>query len=106
MRTTGEYSAVLSVWGASGAGKSTAVKVAQSVWSHPKKTKEITMSTAKSIVHKMGEIRNLPVYWDEIKDPAAQKNVFDVFFTGTEGTAPAVSTPTSRCGIDPTGRIC
>lgn len=89
MVTTGEYSGLLSAWGASGAGKSTAVKVAQAVWAHPKKAKEVTMSTARSVVHKMGEIRNIPVFWDEIKDKNAQKNVFDVFFTGTEGVGPS-----------------
>lgn len=83
-----EYSALLSVWGDSGAGKSTAVKVAQGVWGHPKKTKEVTMSTARSVVHKMGQIRNLPVFWDEVKNAKAQKQVFDTFFTGSEGVGP------------------
>src|ERR1035437_2784815 len=83
-----EYSALLSVWGASGAGKSTAVKVAQAVWGHPKTTKEVTMSTARSVIHKMGQIRNLPVFWDEVKNATAQKQVFDTFFTGSEGVGP------------------
>lgn len=83
-----EYSALLSVWGASGAGKSTAVKVAQAVWGHPKTTKEVTMSTARSVIHKMGQIRNLPVFWDEVKNARAQKQVFDTFFTGSEGVGP------------------
>ena len=52
------------------------------------------MSTARSVVHKMGEIKNLPVYWDEIKNKEAQKNVFDVFFTGTEGVGPSRLTST------------
>jgi Domain of unknown function (DUF927) len=89
MVTTGEYSTLLSAWGDSGAGKTTAVKVAQSVWSHPKKTKEVTMSTARSVVHKMGEIHNLPIYWDEIKNKKSQVNVFDTFFTGSEGVGPS-----------------
>jgi hypothetical protein len=89
MVTPAEYSALLSAWGDSGAGKTTAVKVAQAVWSHPKKSKEITMSTARSVIHRMGEVRNLPVYWDEIKNKKAQANVFDTFFTGSEGIGPS-----------------
>ena len=96
MATSGEYSGLLSAWGASGAGKSTAVKVGLAVWGHPKKAKEVAMSTARSVVQKMGEIRNLPVYWDEIKDEKTQANVFDVFFTGTEGVGPSRLTPSAE----------
>jgi Domain of unknown function (DUF927) len=84
-----EYSALLSAWGATGVGKSTAMKVGLSVWGHPKLTKEVTSSTSKSVIHKMGQIRNLPVYWDEIKNKKAQIQVFDTFFSGSEGTGPS-----------------
>jgi hypothetical protein len=83
----GEYNMLLSVWGDSGAGKSTAMKVATSVWGHPKLAKEVTMTTSRSAVSKMGEIRNLPLYWDEIKDKKTQLKVFDSIF-GTEGVGP------------------
>jgi Domain of unknown function (DUF927) len=88
MVTTGEYSTLLSAWGDSGAGKTTAVKVAQSVWSHPKKTKEVALTTARSVVHKMGELHNLPIYWDEIKNKKSQSHVFDTLFSGSEGVGP------------------
>ena len=84
-----EYSALLSAWGATGVGKSTAMKVGLSVWGHPKLTKEVTSSTSKSVIHKMGQIRNLPVYWDEIKNKKAQIQVFETFFSGSEGTGPS-----------------
>lgn len=88
----GEYNMLLSVWGDSGAGKSTAMKVATAVWGHPKMAKEVTMTTARSAVSKMGEIRNLPLYWDEIKDKKTQLKVFDSIF-GTEGVGPGRLTP-------------
>ncbi|HEV8695610.1 MAG TPA: DUF927 domain-containing protein, partial [Lysobacter sp.] len=88
MQISGEYIGLLSAWGAGGAGKSTAVKVAQAVWAHPKKTKEVTLSTVRSVVDKMGKIRHLPVYWDEIRDVKNQAKVFDVIF-GTEGVGPS-----------------
>ena len=85
---TGEYSGFLSAWGTSGPGKSTATKVGLAVWGHPKLAKEVALSTARSIIAKMGDLKNLPVYWDEIKDERAQKSVFDVLFSGTEGVGP------------------
>lgn len=88
MVVPGEYSALLSAWGATGVGKSTAIKVGQSVWGHPKKTKEVTASTSKSVIHKMGQLRNLPVYWDEVTNKKSQAKVFDTFFSGSEGIGP------------------
>ena len=85
MVATGEYGGVISAWGDSGSGKSTSVKIGQSVWGHPKKTKEVTKSTTKSVVQKMGELRHLPMYWDEIKDAKSQHEVFDTTFSATEG---------------------
>ena len=85
MVTTGEYSALLSVWGPTGVCKSTALKVGLAVWGHPKKGKETTNSTSKSVIHKMGQIRNLPVFWDEIRNKEVQKHVYNTFFNGSEG---------------------
>lgn len=86
MVTPAEYAGCLSVWGSeTGVGKTTAMKVGLAVWAHPKKAKETTSSTAKSVIHKMGQIRNLPVYWDEIRNKKAQAHVYDTFFGGSEG---------------------
>jgi hypothetical protein len=88
MVSPAEYSALLSVWGTTGVGKSTAIKVGQAVWGHPKRSKEVTRTTANSVIHKMGTLRNLPIYWDEIKNKTAQKNVFETVFAGSEGIGP------------------
>ncbi len=86
MVTPAEYAGCLSVWGSeTGVGKTTALKVGLAVWAHPLLAKETTKSTSKSVIHKMGQIRNLPVYWDEIRNKKTQANVYDTFFSGSEG---------------------
>lgn len=85
MVVTGLYSTLLNVWGESGNGKSAAMKVAIAVWGHPQKAKEAATSTSKSVLRKMGHIRNLPLFWDEIKDVSIQKHLFTTYFAGAEG---------------------
>lgn len=86
-----ENSVLLSVYGESGSGKSTAVKVAMGVWQHPK-YKEISISTMRSAITKMGELRNLPIYWDEIS-VKAQQTVFEAFMIASEGIDGSRLTP-------------
>ncbi len=82
-----EYSTLLSAWSSeSGTQKSSALKVGLAVWGHPKETKEVTKSTAVSVLLKMGELKSLPLYWDEITTEFAQKNLAKVMFTGSDGT--------------------
>lgn len=51
----------------SGIGKSTTMKIAQAVWGHPKKAVQSLSDTMNSVIKKMGDIKNLPMYWDELK---------------------------------------
>lgn len=81
----GEYSSMLSVWGDSGAHKSSAVKTGIGAWGNPKLAKEVAQTTPKMIIKKMGDLRNLTIYHDEIKDEKAQKGVFTTLFAGSEG---------------------
>lgn len=90
---SGEYSSMLSVYGESGGHKTTAVRVAMAVWSNPKMTKEVAKSTAKSIIRKMGSLRNIPIYQDDIKGAEDQKGVFETLFSGTEGIEQSRLTP-------------
>lgn len=60
----------------SGIGKSTAMKVSQAVWGDPVKAMQSLDDTQNAVLHKMGQIANLPMYWDEIKgDVETQKFV-------------------------------
>jgi len=72
----GESSAVVSaVSRESGVGKSSAMKVAQAVWGNPKTGLTSLDDTSKSVARKMGVIKNLPVFWDELRltDDTAQE---------------------------------
>jgi hypothetical protein len=51
----------------SGIGKSTALRVAQAVWGDPIRGAQGLVDTQNSVVKKLGELRNLPLYWDELK---------------------------------------
>lgn len=51
----------------SGTGKSTGLKVAQSVWGHPIKGINALSDTSNSVVRKLGILNNLPAYWDELR---------------------------------------
>ena len=85
MVTTGEYNGAFSAWGTTGGFKSTALKVAMSIWGHPKLTKETLKSTAKSVINKMGTLKNIPIFWDEIRDAKVQTHLYDTVFGGGEG---------------------
>lgn len=51
----------------SGVGKSSAMRVAAAVWGHPTTTVFALDDTEKSVAYKLGMIRNLPAYWDELR---------------------------------------
>ncbi len=75
---SGQPGGLVAVHGLSAAGKSTTTAIACAVWSHPKKTRETLSSTTNSVVHKMGKLGNLPVYWDEIATDHEQKQLLAV----------------------------
>ena len=80
MRSSGEYVGLFSVWGDTGAGKSTAMRVALAVWGNPKLAKENEGATEKSVLNRLGQIKNLPYMWDEIKDDKAREKVHTLLF--------------------------
>ena len=83
---TGHSGAAASIWSArSGAGKSSALKVAQTVWSHHKQA--LTMNdTANSVLHKLGQTRQLPALWDECRVRAGHEAAFvDMVFSLVQG---------------------
>ena len=83
---TGHSGAAASIWSArSGAGKSSALRVAQTVWSHHKQA--LTMNdTANSVLHKLGQTRQLPALWDECRVRAGHEAAFvDMIFSLVQG---------------------
>jgi hypothetical protein len=81
VRFTGQSGLLMSTFSQeSGIGKSTALKVAQAVWGDPVKAVQGLDDTQNSVINKIGEIRSLPLYWDELKSEDATRKFVDMAF--------------------------
>lgn len=69
----------------SGIGKTTAMKIAQAVWGDPIRAMQGLDDTANSVLRKVGDIRNLPLLWDELKTDAQTNKFVSMVFTLTGG---------------------
>jgi hypothetical protein len=79
------YGPVLVEWGEPGTSKSTAQQVAAAVYGHPKQTRESLTSTPKSIQGRLGRVKNLPAWWDDIQDERHLEALFQTMFVASEG---------------------
>lgn len=86
MRSLGTETAAISAFGETGARKSTAARVGQAVWANHKQARESAMTTPKSAVEKLGYLRNITLFWDEVKGESEQKAAYEVCF-GQDGIA-------------------
>lgn len=69
MFATGLYNGVFCAWSPeSAAHKSTSISIGGAVWASPNLSKVRQISSPKGIVRKIGHIKNLPVYLDEIAE--------------------------------------
>jgi hypothetical protein len=83
---TGQPGLLLSCYSMeSGLGKSTAMKVAQAVWGDPIKGMQGLTDTALSVLKKIGELRSLPLYWDELKTEDDTRKFINIVFNLTSG---------------------
>lgn len=86
MIMTGKDSVLISGWGHTGCGKTTAAEVGMAVWGHLKRSKMVAKCTPKSVLEKMGQTKNLPLYWDEIGiSDGSLDSMFDTYFDSTHG---------------------
>lgn len=86
VRFTGHAGLLMSAYSVeSGIGKSTALKVAQAVWGDPVKAVQSLSDTQNSVLNKMGELRSLPMYWDELKSDEDTRKFVDTVFRLTLG---------------------
>lgn len=69
----------------SGVGKSSALKTAQAVWGHPTSGLNSTSDTYLSIIRKTAFLKNLPVYWDEIRGEHALEAFYKTAFDIAQG---------------------
>jgi hypothetical protein len=67
VRLAGQKGLLVSAWSKdSGVGKTSALTVAQTVWGAPGVGMSLT-DTHNSVSHKIGQTRNLPAFWDEMR---------------------------------------
>jgi hypothetical protein len=86
MQLFGSESTVLSIYSSgSGVGKTTAMKIGQAVWGHPVSGMSILNDTSNAIVKKIGDLKNLPLYWDEIRTREQLEKMADIVFHVTQG---------------------
>lgn len=69
----------------SGIGKSTALRIAQSVWGDPIRAVQSLSDTQNSVMKKIGEVRSLPIYWDELKTDEDTKKFVNMTFQIAQG---------------------
>lgn len=86
MGLIGHNGVTLSVYSDSGAGKSTAIELGLSVWGDPKLGKFKTNDTKNSVMTRIGRLKNLPPYWDEVKTQDQIKEFITLTFDMTLGT--------------------
>src|SRR6185436_7717591 len=70
---------------ASGAGKSTAMKIGQAVWGNQVTGLNGLDDTENAIIAKVGDLRHLPLYWDEMKTKDQYNRIINVTFQLGQG---------------------
>lgn len=93
VRMTGHDGMFISCYSqGSGLGKSTAMKVSQAVWGEPRSAMQGLSDTQNAVFVKLGQLRSLPVYWDEIKSSKQVNTFVEVVFQLTGGREKARAT--------------
>ena len=83
---TGENGALISFYSSeSGVGKTTAMRTAQAVWGHPVRAGQGLEDTGNQLFGKMGRLKSLPLFWDEIKGEAQSLKFASYLFQLTGG---------------------
>ncbi len=86
VRFTGHPGLLLNAYSTeSGIGKTTSMKCSQAVWAHPVMAMQGLDDTGNSVLKKLGQIKALPAYWDEIKSEDQVRNFCSIVFTLTGG---------------------
>lgn len=86
VRFTGQPGAMLSAYSSeSGIGKTTTMRVAQAVWGDPIKAMQSLSDTPNSVLKKIGDIKALPLFWDELKTEQDTNRFAVLSFQLTQG---------------------
>lgn len=94
---TGVSGVMFSLYSAqSGTGKSSALRVAQSVWGNPQRGVNALHDTALSVAKKMGFLNNLPAYWDELRMREEVQSLIKMIFQLGQGKERARLTSSAK----------
>lgn len=86
VRSTGQAGLLLSLYSIeSGIGKTTTMKTAQAVWGDPVRAMQGLDDTALSVLNKLGKLKALPMFWDELKTRDDAVRMVNTLFTVTRG---------------------
>jgi hypothetical protein len=86
VRFTGQPGAMISAYSPeSGIGKTTAMRIAQAVWADPVRALQSLSDTANSVINKVGAIKHLPLFWDEMKGDVETQRFVGMAFQLTQG---------------------
>ena len=86
IRFTGQPGVLMSAYSTeSGIFKSTAMQVAQAVWGDPVKAMQGLDDTQNSVLNKLGKLRHLPLFWDELKTAKDAEKMVNTLFTLSRG---------------------
>lgn len=86
VRFTGATGLLISAYSTeTGVGKSSAILVAQSVWGHPIRGVQSLDDTTNSVVKKLGDLKSLPMFWDELKTDEQTSKFVAFAFQLTQG---------------------
>ena len=81
VRFTGQPGLLMSAYSIeSGIGKTTTMRIAQAVWGHPYKGLQGLTDTQLSVMNKMGQLRELPMFWDELKTESDTNKFVNLVF--------------------------
>lgn len=85
-RFTGQSGMLMSAYSTeTGIGKSTAMSVALAAWGSPQLAKQALNDTINSVFGKIGVLRHLPVFWDELKGDDDINKFVRIAFQLSEG---------------------
>lgn len=85
MEFAAQDSALMCAVGETGCFKSTALYAGLSIWGNPKLGKDKPSSTVIGLEIKMGQLNNLPIYWDELQEQEDMKKALKMVFEITSG---------------------
>jgi hypothetical protein len=86
IRSTGQPGLLLSLYSLeSGAAKTTAMQCGQAVWGHSVNAMQGLDDTPNSVIGKLGKLRHLPMFWDELKTSKDAQQMVNTVFTITRG---------------------